>query len=297
MTFDLNLLLTFEALDKARSVSGAAQLLGLSQPATSAALGRLRKALGDELFSYAGGAMQPTPVARRVSPGLLAALAQMRAVLDAEQGFNPATANERFTLGVTDYASTVIVPALSARLAKEAPGVDLRLQGYDKGGVSALIDSGALDLVIGTFADPPERSVATPLLSERFVGVARSGHRALKTPMDATRFAALDHALFTLARDGRGAVDDAMAALGLQRRVRLTLPHLMALPEILRATDLVAAVPARAATRFGRGIAIFDLGFLELAPWTLHMLWSPFSRKDRAQTWFRETLSQVCSDL
>jgi DNA-binding transcriptional LysR family regulator len=83
----------------------------------------------------------------------------------------------------------------------------------------------------------------------------------------------------------------------LQRRVRLTLPHLMALPEILRATDLVAAVPARAATRFGRGITSFDLGFLELAPWALHMLWSPFSCKDRAQTWFREILVQVCADL
>jgi len=260
VTFDLNLLLTFEAIDKARSVSGAARLLGLSQPATSAALSRLRTALGDELFSYAGGAMQPTPVARRLAPGLHAALADLRGVLDAERRFEPATAQGCFVIGVTDYAS-------------------------------------ALDLVIGSFADPPDRSVATPLLREVFTGVARIGHPALSGPMDAVRFAGLDHALFTLARDGRGAVDDLLATQGLTRRVCLALPHLMALPEILRATDLVAAVPCRAAARFGPGIATFDLAFLGLAPWTLHMLWSPFARKDSATAWLREAVSRVSANL
>lgn len=294
---DLNLLLTFEALDRARSVSGAARLLGLSQPATSAALGRLRKALGDELFSYAGGTMQPTPAARRLAPGLRAALADLRGLLDAERAFDPALARGCFTLGVTDYASAVIAPALTARLALEAPGIDLRLAGYDKPGIASLIDGGTLDLVVGRFADPPDRAVATPLLSERFVGVARAGHRALAAPLDATGFAALDHALYTLARDGRGVVDDALAASRLERRVRLTLPHLMALPEILRSTDLVAVVPARAADRFGPGIATFDITFLGLAPWTLHMLWSPFARNDRAHAWLRGLMVKVCAAL
>ena len=297
MAFDLNLLLTFEAMNQARSVSGAAQLLGLSQPAASAALGRLRKALGDELFTYAGGVMQPTPTARRLAPGLLAALAQLREVLDAERVFEPATARECFTLGVTDYASTVIGPALSVALALEAPGIDLRLQGYDKSAVGTLIETGALDGVIGTFADPPERAVATPLFNERFVGVARTGHPMLQTELDAARFAACDHALFTLARDGRGVVDASLAALGLQRRVRLSLPHLMALPDILRATDLVATVPARAAERFGPGIECFNVAFLNLAPWTLHLLWSPYARKDRARVWFRDLVARVCATV
>lgn len=297
MTLDLNLLLTFEAMDKARSVSGAARLLGLSQPATSAALSRLRAALGDELFSYAGGAMQPTPMARRLAPGLQTALTGLRAVLDAERTFDPASATGCFVLGMTDYASAVIAPALSALVTTAAPGIDLRLQAYDKASVGALIDSGSLDLVIGSFADPPERSVATPLLREGFVGVARAGHPGLTGPMDAVRFAGLDHALFTLARDGQGAVDDVLAVQGLTRRVRLALPHLMALPEILRTTDLVAAVPSRAAARFGAGIATFDLEFLGMAEWSLHMLWSPFSRKDSATTWLRNSVARVCAEL
>ena len=111
MTFDLNLLLTFEAMDKARSVSGAARL------------SRLRQALGDELFSYAGGTMQPTPKARRLAPGLHAALSALRTVLDAEQSFVPEAASGSFVLGMTEYASAVIAPALSAQIAATAPGI------------------------------------------------------------------------------------------------------------------------------------------------------------------------------
>jgi DNA-binding transcriptional LysR family regulator len=85
--------------------------------------------------------------------------------------------------------------------------------------------------------------------------------------------------------------------MGHVRRVRVALPHLMALPEILRATDLVATVPARAAARFGPGIGTFDVGFLGLAPWTLHMLWSPFLRRDRAHAWLRATVTEVCAGL
>ena len=294
---DLNLLLVFEAMDQARSVSGAARHLGLSQPATSAALSRLRRALGDELFTYAGGSMQPTPMARRLAPGIRATLAGLRSTLDAERHFDPATTRTCFTLGVTDYASAVIAPSLIAGLARAAPGIDLRLQAYDKAGVGSLIDGGVLDLVIGTFADPPDRAVATPLMQESFVGVARAGHPAMTKPLDALTFAQLDHALFTLGRDERGVVDDALSAMGLSRRVAVTLPHLMALPEILRASNVIAVVPSRAAARFGAGLVTFDIGFLGLTPWTLHMLWSPYARKDSAHAWLRGAVITACETL
>ncbi len=297
LPFDLNLLLVFEAMDKARSVSGAARQLGLSQPATSAALSRLRRTLGDELFSYAGGAMQPTPLARRLAPGIHATLDGLRGTLDAERHFDPSTTRSSFTLGMTDYANAVIAPGLCAHLAQTAPGIDLRLRAYEKSDVGSLIDGGAFDLVIGSFADPPDRAVATPLMQESFVGVVRAGHPALDQPLDALSFARLDHALFTLGRDDRGVVDDVLSAMGLARRVTVTLPHLMALPEILRATDLVAAVPSRAAMRFGAGLVTFDLAFLGMSPWTLHMLWSPFARRDAGHIWLRETVAGICGDL
>jgi DNA-binding transcriptional LysR family regulator len=295
LSLDLNLLLVFEALEHTRSVSGAAKQLGLSQPATSAALSRLRRAFGDELFTYAGGSMQPTSMARRLAPGIQATLDGFRGVLDAERNFNPSRTRACFSLGMTDYANAVIAPGLCALLAEKAPGIDLRLQAYEKSDVGSLIDGGAFDLVIGSFADPPDRAVATPLMQESFVGVARMGHPALQEPLDAQSFARLDQALFTLGRDGRGVVDDVLSTMGLARRIKVTLPHLMAMPEILRSTDLVAAVPSRAAARFGAGLITFDLDFLGLSPWTLHMLWSPFARRDAAHTWLRETMVSFCT--
>lgn len=241
--------------------------------------------------------MQPTPMARRLAPGLHAALDGFRMTLDAERQFDPLTTRACFTLGMTDYAIAVIAPSLAAHLAQTAPGIDLRLQAYEKSDIGALIDGGAFDLVIGSFADAPDRAVATPLLQESFIGVARTGNPALTKPLDPPSFARLDHALFTLGRDGRGVVDDVLSALGLARRVMVTLPHLMAMPEILRSTDLVAAVPSRAAARFGDGLITFDLDFLALSPWTLHMLWSPFARRDAAHVWLRETVVGVCKRL
>jgi DNA-binding transcriptional LysR family regulator len=293
---DLNLLMTFEAIERARSVSGAARALGLSQPATSASLARLRRALGDELFTFAGGAMQPTAVARRLAPSVHAALGELRTALDVARPFEPAAAETSFTLGVTDYASAVVVPGLIAGLAASAPRVGLRLVSYRKEEIGPLVEAGALDLAIGVFPDPPERCILTRLMTERFVGVARQGHAALARPLEAASFAAFSHALFTTQADARGAVDEALAALGLQRRVTLTLPYLMALPEALKASDLVAAVPARAAARFGPGLGTFDLP-VDLPSWSLQMLWSPFSRRDSAQTWLRAQVTDVCTRL
>lgn len=296
-SMDLNLLLAFEALDKTRSVSAAARMLGLSQPATSAALGRLRRVFDDELFAYVGRSMEPTPKARRLAPTILSALADLRAAIGEERPFDPATTAATFTVAMTDYGSAVVAPALVARLAGRAPAVDLRIVGYEKREVGALIDRGAVDVTIGVFGDPPERTVVTSLLTERLVGVARAGHPAVRAPLDAARFAALDHVLVTQGRDATGIVDELLAAQGLSRRVRLALPHLMALPEILRAGDLVAAVPSCAAARFGEGFTIFALPLPALAPWRLQMLWSPFARSDRAQAWLRAQIVEICAAL
>ncbi|MGP9819704.1 LysR family transcriptional regulator [Salinarimonas sp. NSM] len=294
---DLNLLLAFEALDKTRSVSAAARMLGLSQPATSAALGRLRRELDDELFSYVGRRMEPTPKARRLAPTVLSALADLRGAIDEERPFDPATTASVFTVAMTDYGSAVVAPALVARLGHAAPGADLRIVGYEKREVGALIDRGAVDAAIGVFGDPPERTVVTSLLTERLVGVARADHPALRGPLDTARFAALDHVLVTQGRDAIGIVDELLAAQGLSRRVALALPHLMAVPEVLRASDLVAAVPSLAAARFGEGLGVFALPLPALAPWRLQMLWSPFARSDRAQAWLRARIVEICAAL
>lgn len=290
---DLNLLLAFEALMEARSVSRAAARLGLRQPAMSGALARLRRIFGDALFARVGGEMLPSPKALRLAPGVLGALGQLRAAFGEEAPFDPATARATFTLALTDYGSAVLLPGLAAHLRDRAPGVNLRVIGYDKDDAGNLVRSGAADLALGVFPDAPGGIVIKPLFEEHFIGVARAGHPALAGPLTAAGYAALDHALFTVRRDAVGAIDMALAELGLARRVVLTLPHFLALPPTLAASDLVSAAPLRlAAMMRHRRLSTFAIP-LDLAPWRLDMMWNPLARSDRASVWLRETVAGV----
>lgn len=289
---DLNLLHAFEAMYEERSVTLAARRLGLGQPATSAALGRLRALFHDELFVRAGGAMRPTHKADEIAPGLLGALAQIRATLEAGVGFDPAVATRAFAVGGTDYTALVLLPPLVAHIRRAAPGVDLRAIGYEKGTVAEMLDRGEVDVALGVFPRPPERAVVTRLFQERFVGLARAGHPAIvdgRVGLD--DFAALPHALVTTRRDATGAMDEALAERGLKRRVALTLPHAMVLPAVLEGSDLVAALPSRLADRvLTAGLQRFELP-VATKPWTVSMLWPATARNDRAAAWLRATIS------
>lgn len=290
---DLNLLLVFEAMMQARSVSRAAATLGLRQPAMSAGLGRLRRLLGDELFVRAGGEMRPSPKAVRLAPGILEALRHLRAALGDGVAFDPATTAEAFTLALTDYGSAVLLPGLARLLSDEAPGIDLRVIGYDKDDVDAIVGRGLADLAVGVFPRPPEGAVVRPLFDECFVGVARVGHPALAVPLGPEEYARLGHVLFTVRRDAVGAVDAALAERGLTRRVALTLPHVLAVPPVLAATDLVAAMPARLARQIHEArLTTFPIP-LPLAPWRVDMVWNPLARSDGGNAWLRAAVERA----
>jgi DNA-binding transcriptional LysR family regulator len=201
---DLNLLIALEALLAERSVTGAARRLGLSQPATSDALRRLRVLFGDELFVRSAGAMQPTPRALLLAPGIMAALGDLRATLGAELAFDPRGAAQTFTVAATDYIAHVLLPDLVADLRTEAPGADLHVVGYDKDEVDRMLARGEVDIALGVFPVPPEAAVKTGLFDEHFVGLARFDHPALAGgDPDIVAFAALPHALGTALVSGR----------------------------------------------------------------------------------------------
>jgi DNA-binding transcriptional LysR family regulator len=295
---DLNLLLAFEALCQTKSVSKAATRLGIRQPAMSAALGRLRTLMGDALFVRVAGAMQPTPKALRLAQGIEPALAQLRATLGDGAAFAPRDAKRTFTLASTDYTTCVLGPALYADVAMAAPGIDLRILGYDKDNIPELLDRGDIDLALGVFSPPPERVVRRLLCPERFVGLARRGHPALAAgEMSLATYAGLRHALVSVQRDARGEIDKALAAQGLSRRIALTLPHMLALPDLLACSDLVAALPRRMAMRAaGKALTVFELP-LNLPEWRIEMLWNPATRTDPASMWLRARVLKAAGGL
>lgn len=291
---DLNLLLAFEALMEERGVTAAARRLGLRQPAMSAALARLRSLFRDDLFlrGAAGQGLRPTARALALAPGFGAALAIIRGTLAAALVFDPATATRRFALAATDYAAQVLLPELMRRIAAEAPDVAVQVIGYEKDSVAAMLEQGAVDLAIGVFPDPPPDAVSTPLFEERFVGLARVGHPALAGgAMTLDAFCDAPHALVTTRRDVSGAVDAALATLGRRRRVALALPHMLALPHVLRAGEMLAAMPVRlvAALPPGEGLVRFDLP-VAVPSWTVAMLWPAVARGDPAAAWLRRLI-------
>jgi DNA-binding transcriptional LysR family regulator len=289
-SYDLNLLRVFDALYATENVTRAAARLGLGQPATSAALARLRRLFGDELFVRVPRGIRPTDRARELAIPIARMLAEADGLLSDAVTFDPARVRRVVRLAGSDYTSLVLLPALCARLGVVAPGIELRIVGLDKGDVADRLRLGAIDLAVGVFPRPPSGVVLTPLFSEQFVGVARRGHPLLSGRLTAARFAAADQALITLSDDARGYVDERLATLGLKRRVALTMPHMLALPAIVAASDLIALLPQRlAATLDTALVSTFALPF-SAPPWKVGMLSRPEARGDRTLAWLRSEL-------
>jgi DNA-binding transcriptional LysR family regulator len=296
---DLNLLVAFEALFEERSVTVAAQRIYLGQPAMSAALGRLRTLFNDELFIRMGREMRPTAKAQSIAPGIFVALHQVRQTLKSNKSFIPESDSRRFAIGSPDYMSFVLLPKLINHCQASSPHLNFRMIEFEKDLVADLLEKGTVDLAIGVFPHPPRQSLCLPLFQEYFVGIARRNHPALtQQPMTLEVFANLSHALHTIRRDEIGVIDQVLAQHNLQRRVALTVPHLLVLPAIIASTDLITVIPARMAQYFSRidEIEVFELP-LALSAWTVSMLWSQLSDNDEASQWLRQTIQKICEKI
>lgn len=295
---DLNLLVAFEALYQERSVTLAAQRLFLGQPAMSAALGRLRILFEDDLFVRIGREMQPTRRAEALAPGILAALHQIRQTLGSHQTFDPATSQECLLIGSSDYTSLVIMPRLLAWCRQEAPGLNLRLLGYEKDQVGQLLQEGTLDLALGVFADPPPQTHHEPLFEDRFIGIARKGHPQIRQgEITLATLAQLPHALVTLRQDETGYLDRVLGEVGLQRRIMVTTPHMLVLPYLLLSSDLIASIPSRIAIHIScyEELETFELP-IEQKSWSVSLLWSRLADGDPRIGWLCQSLLRICED-
>ena len=296
---DLNLLVAFEALLEQRSVTKAAERLQIGQPAMSASLGRLRILFDDESFVRLGRQMQPTLKAQSLAPGILAALQQIRQTITASQVFEPTSSNRTFAIGSSDYTSFVLAPPLLEFSQQTAPSLNFHLIGFEKDGVGELLEQGAIDLALGVFPNPPRQTRSEPIFEERFVGIARHGHPDLHDgTMSLNRFTQLSHALATLRRDSTGVIDQALDDQNLYRRITLVTPHMLVLPFVIAASDLVAAVPHCLALNLTNAcnLAIFELP-VNTKPWTVSMLWSALSDHDEANQWLRHTIKTISQNI
>jgi DNA-binding transcriptional LysR family regulator len=259
---DLTLLMVLDGALRHRKLTTVAQQLGLTQPAISHALTRLRDILGDPLFVRRANGVQPTPRALALAQPVAQALATLREALQQGRRFDPSCATREFRIAALDYAIAMLVPDFLARFSTIAPGCRLafRSLGYEEG--RAALTNGSIDLILGIPA-PSGPFLQRTLLTESFVVLARPGHPIVGRKLDLARYLKCGHLLVSAAGDVRGSVDNALAKIGRERRVVAAVPQFLAGFAAVAASDMITTAPRRLARRHATafGLRQFEVPF------------------------------------
>jgi len=291
---DLNLLRVFDAVLQERSVTAAAGRLGLTQPAVSNALARLRTLLGDALFVRTPVGMEATPFARGVAEPVRQALALLDSALAHGPGFEPASATRAFRFYMSDLGQIEFLPPLIERVQRHAPQVRLEAVAVEVEDIAGALGTGALDLAIGFLPGlgPPVRRRA--LFRDPYLCLMRADH-PIKT-LTKRKFLDASHALVTY-RGGHRVVEEALERAGLARRISLRLPHFTVVPMVLERTDLICTLPARVARVFERRGKLKSLPPpvpIPVADVAVH--WHERFDADQGNRWLREQLIELFGD-
>ena len=292
---DLNLLKAFDALMTERAVTRAAARIGLSQPAMSHALSRLRSLFADDLFVRTATHMEPSARAREIAPLIAAAIEHVETALRLGAGFDPATSAATFTAGMAEYAEIALVGPLARTFSREAPGVTLRLLPATGLGIAEQLDRGMIDVAVAHVGNLPAHIEAAVLLRDPFVVVARQGHPITARPMSLEAYAAQNHVLVSPRGMTTGALDRILVDFGLKRRIALLVATYLAVPAALAACDLVATVPRRVAAQIAATAAIAIAPLPIDFAMTVSMAWHRRAAGDPAQSWFRALLTEAAS--
>jgi DNA-binding transcriptional LysR family regulator len=287
---DLNLLVVFHHLLLHKRVSAVAQVLGMSQPAVSSALGRLRASLGDELFLRTQGGMEPTPYALQLAEPVAVALDGLQQALNVRAAFDPASSTRSFTIAMTDVGEMYFLPVLIDALASSAPGVTLQVVSVTQSALKEDMASGRIDLAMGLLPQLQAGFFQQALFKQKYICLMRKGHPlAGKNRLSLNSFTEAEHVRIVAAGTGHGRVDVVLEKQGLRRRFRLTVPHYVALGDVLSHSDLMATVPERFADRTldPFGLIKRDLP-IPVADSAIHQFWHSRLHRDPGHQWLRQ---------
>lgn len=295
-SLDLNLLRALDALLDERSVTRAAQRLSLTQPAVSGMLTRLRESFDDPLFVRTQRGIAPTLRALALAGPIKQILGEIEALLQPA-AFDPAKAAMTVTIAATDYASQVVVTPFLAALRRQAPNICVAIVPVQNAALHANLERGDIHLALLTPESTPPDLHARHLFDERYVCVMRASHPAASAKrLSLKRFCTLDHALVSYTGGSfQGVADEALAKLGRERRVTLSVTSFLVLPKILRDSDLMAVVPARLVAGI-RGLAVFDPPF-NIPGFTKTVAWHERTHRDPGHRWIRNLLFEICQSL
>ena len=294
---DLNLLVVFNQLLIEKKVSKVAENLGLGQPAVSNALARLRKLFGDELFLRTSRGMEPTPFADQLAESVGYALGMIHGAVNAKASFGPASSKRRFSVGMNDIGEIYFLPQLMEKIQLVAPSVAISTVRNTSTNLKDAMEAGHVDLAIGLLPQLKAGFFQQRLFTQRYVCLFRKNHPINRKKVSSADFFAADHVAIVSAGTGHGQVDAVLDSGRIKRRVRLSVPHFVAVGHILQSTDMIATVPERLAQKMA---APFGLNYVahpvRLPQIAINLFWHAKYHKDPANQWLRSLIFTMHSD-
>lgn len=291
---DLNLLLALDVLLEERNVTRAAERSGVSQPAMSQALARLRRTFGDPLLIRAGHRMEPTALADGLADSLHALLSDLERLINDRGSFEPHTSGRVFRIACLDHFSALHLPRMAASIQHEAPDVDIAVSQLSYDTVDAELETGAVDTAIGVFRHLPKGHHQQRLHEERFQCLLRAQHPALAN-WSLETYLEQSHGLLATTGRGDGVVDTVLANRGMARRVAVRFPHFLAAGQLVESTDLIVTMASRLADSLVQRYDVVAVDPpVKLSPFTITLQWHRRTDSDVGHRWLRRQIIKAC---
>lgn len=298
MKYDLNLLPVFVAMMEERNVTRAAERLGITQPALSNALNRLRDTLRDPLFIRERYGMKPTQMAEDLAPVIGAALASIDDVILGQQNFDPAQATRHFIIAPNSYVEFVLMPAIVARLQERAVRIKVRLTPFGNDVIETGAMSGTTDMVLGRIVDPPDNLIVQHLMDDGLACVVRADHPEIKDGISKKQYESLKHVNVLPPGRMRAGLFQALEQKDLKRDVAVSVTHFLAVPEMIAVTDYCATLPSLICRQLARDPRLKVLPTpVDLGTFPVDVAWHVRYRRDPAHRWLRSLISEVAKEM
>lgn len=294
---DLNLLIVFRLMYRERKTGPVAEQLGLTQPAISNALARLRLALGDELFERTARGMKPTPYADNIAESIAYALGTLQDGINYQERFDPRSSDRAFCLSMTDLGEIYLLPTLVAYLAEHAPNLSISTVRDNGHSIKEDLESGSVDLAIGLLPQLKAGFYQRRLFDQNYVCLMRKGHPLAHVELTLERFTKAEQIIIDAEGTGHGVVEKMLVRGGVDRISRLRLPHFISAPYILAKTDLIATVTEKLALQTADTLGLVVRPHpVEIPPAQINSFWHRRFHQDTGNIWFRNLIFDLFSE-
>lgn len=288
---DLNLFVVFDAIYTEGNLTRAGEIIGITQPAVSNSLSRIRKIFDDPLFVRTADGMMPTPVAQNIIGPVRQALGLIRSSVQESEYFLPEESDKRFRVSMTDLSQTILLPYMFERIRELAPAVSLDCYHVRRRDMNTELASGNLDFAIDIPLTPDTQVRHAPLFSHPHVCVVRKDHPLVSDGLDVATYLKLSHIHVSSRRGGLGQVDLALGKIGKKRDISLRTQHYLISPRLVAHTDMALTTPLLFADYIEKiyPVKYFKLPF-DIPAFETHLYWHESTNQDHANTWMRELL-------